>query len=199
MGTPATNTRVDAVVIGSSTGGPNALEEVLSGLPAAWPVPVFIVQHMPVSFIPLLVTRLAARCRLPVMVATHDQIVEPGVVLVAPGDYHLAVERRGGPVRAVLNQAPTENAVRPAADVLFRSAAAVYGASTLAVVLTGMGYDGLKGCRTLRAQGARILVQDKASSVVWGMPGAVFEAGLADRVLPLAHIGQEIVRAVTTR
>lgn len=186
----------DVVVIGSSTGGPNALETVLSALPAGFPAPVLVVQHMPTNFITLLAQRLATRCALPVRVATDGEIVEPGRILIAPGGVHLAVERRGGPVRARLTDSPPENACRPAADVLFRSAAAVYGAATLAVVLTGMGYDGLRGCQMLRPLGARILVQDEATSVVWGMPGAVATAGLADRTLPVSAIAGEIVRNV---
>ncbi len=193
---PTPDSRISAVVIGASTGGPNALEAVLAGLPAGWPVPVLVVQHMPAHFIPMLVQRLGAKCRLPVVEAKHDQIVVPGVVSVAPGGRHLSVERRGGPVRITLSDGPPENACRPAADVLFRSAAVVYGAGTLAVVLTGMGYDGLKGCEALRAVGARVVVQDEATSVVWGMPGAVAHAGLACRELPLPPIAPDIVRAV---
>lgn len=194
MATP--DTRIDVVVIGASTGGPNALEVVLAGIPAPWPVPVLVVQHMPVHFIPMLVQRLSQRCRLPVTVAKHDQIVLPGTIAVAPGGQHLSIERRGGPVRMVLNEDPPENACRPAADVLFRASADVYGAGTLAVVLTGMGYDGLKGCKALHGLGARIIVQDEATSVVWGMPGAVSQAGLASRELPLPQIAPEIVRQV---
>ena len=123
-------------------------------------------------------------------------MLRPGHAWIAPGDYHLTVVRDGPQVRVLLNQDPPENSCRPAADVLFRSVARTFGPSALAVVLTGMGQDGLRGCEAIREAGGQVLAQDEATSVVWGMPGFVARAGLADRVLPLALIGPEIVRRV---
>ena len=193
---PASTHAPGIVAVGSSTGGPNALAEVLRELPADLQVPVVVVQHMPPVFTKLLAERLAARCSLPVAEAGHGTPLGPGRVWIAPGDHHLLVERKAGGVRLALSQAPPENSCRPAVDVLFRSAAAVYGARVLAVVLTGMGKDGLRGCEQVRAAGGRVLAQDEATSVVWGMPGFVARAGLAEQVLPLGRIGRQIVRTV---
>jgi two-component system, chemotaxis family, protein-glutamate methylesterase/glutaminase len=119
--------------------------------------------------------------------------LQPGEIWIAQGDHHMTVQRDGVSVRLLTNQDPPENSCRPAADVLFRSVAATYGAEALAVVLTGMGYDGLEGTRVMVANGARAIAQDEASSVVWGMPGAVSRAGLAEKTLPLEQIAGEIV------
>jgi two-component system chemotaxis response regulator CheB len=187
---------VEIVAIGASTGGPNALADLFAHIPRDCPAPIVIVQHMPPMFTRLLAERLAARYGVVAEEAVAGRIVEPGRVWVAAGDYHLSLVRDGGRVRLQLHQGPPENSCRPAVDVLFRSVAQIYGAQTLAVVLTGMGQDGLRGCETLRETGAAIVVQDEPTSVVWGMPGAVARAGLADAVLPLAEIGPEIVRRV---
>jgi len=191
-------TRIEAVVIASSTGGPNALAGILPTIPSGFSVPVLIVQHMPPAFTRFLAQRLTGLCPLPVEEAVEGEVVTPGVIRVAPGDHHLAVARERGTVRLQINQDPAENSCRPSADVLFRSAAQVYSNQVLAVVLTGMGQDGLRGCQVLADQGASIMVQDEATSVVWGMPGFVAKAGLADSVLPLSQIGDAIVRRVTT-
>lgn len=188
--------RVDVVVIGVSTGGPNALAVVLPHLPRTLPVPVLIVQHMPPVFTRLLAERLASKSQLRVAEATAGQPVEPGLALIAPGDFHLTIERSRASVVAALNQESPENSCRPAVDVLFRSAARVFGPHVLAVVLTGMGQDGLRGCEAVREAGGQAIAQDEASSVVWGMPGFVARAGLADRVLPLDQVGAEITRRV---
>jgi two-component system chemotaxis response regulator CheB len=190
---------IAAVLIAVSTGGPNALAEVVPALPAGLPVPVLIVQHMPPVFTRQLAERLAARSRLPVREAAHGEPVEAGIVYIAPGDHHLAVRREAGAVRCALTRDPPENSVRPAADVLLRSAAAVWGGDVLVVVLTGMGQDGLAGAIALHARGAAVLAQDEASSVVWGMPGAVAKAGIADRLLPLPAIAGEIAARVAGR
>ncbi len=193
---------VEAVVIGISTGGPNALAEVLPGLRADLPVPVLIVQHMPPVFTKLLAERLSAKCKLPVTEATLGEPVLPGRVYIAPGDFHMVVERSpalatAGPRRQVgLTQAPPENSCRPAVDVLFRSAAAVYGPATLAVVLTGMGSDGLHGCEAVRRAGGTVLAQDEATSTVWGMPGFVARAGLAEQLVPLGDVAATVARRV---
>jgi two-component system chemotaxis response regulator CheB len=188
--------RVEAVVIASSTGGPNALAELFHALPRDLPVPVLLVQHMPPMFTRLLAERLTAQSGLPVEEGRSGGPIRPGHAWVAPGDYHMTAVRAGTHVAVMTNQDPPENSCRPAADVLFRSAARAYGAGTLAVVLTGMGQDGLRGCQVIKEAGGQILAQDETTSVVWGMPGFVAKAGLADKVLPLGEIGPELVRRV---
>lgn len=183
------------VVIGVSTGGPDALARLVPTLPADFPVPVLIAQHMPPIFTSMLAARLSSKSALPVRECLAGEWLKPGSILIAPGDFHMIVQADAGGVRVQTHQGPRENFCRPSVDVLFRSVAAVYGMRTLGVILTGMGQDGLLGCETLRAQGARIYAQDEATSVVWGMPGFVARAGLADKVLPLQQIGAEIVNA----
>lgn len=188
---------VQIVVIGVSTGGPDALARVLPSLPAQFPVPLLIAQHMPAIFTAMLAARLASKSALPVRECTSGEPLQPGCAILAPGDFHMTLHQSDGVSRLVTHQGPRENFCRPSVDVLFRSVAAVYGGRTLAVILTGMGQDGLKGCEALRTRGARIYVQDEASSVVWGMPGFVAKAGLADKILPLDRIAEEITRATT--
>jgi two-component system chemotaxis response regulator CheB len=187
------------VVLGTSTGGPNALAQVFSRLPADLPVPVLIVQHMPPMFTRLLAERLSAEYLVPVQEGVSGTMVQPGRAWIAPGDHHMIVVRDGGQVRLLVHQDPPENSCRPAVDVLLRSVATTYGPDSLTVIMTGMGQDGLRGCQAIREVGGQIVVQDEATSVVWGMPGYVARAGLADRVLPLALIGDEIVRRVRSR
>ncbi len=186
-----------ALAIGVSTGGPAALDILLPALPQGFRLPVLIVQHMPELFTKLFAERLSGRCRLPVHEAVEGEPVLPGTVYIAKGDWHLevlAAAHIGSPATLRVAQGPQENHCRPAVDVLFRSMAAVYGPGVLAVVLTGMGSDGLKGCRAVRERGGSVLAQDQATSAVWGMPGAVAQAGLAHKVLPLDAIAGEIVR-----
>lgn len=192
-------TPVRVIAIGVSTGGPDALARLLPALPASLPVPVVIAQHMPAIFTTMLAARLSARCPLAVRECTPGEELKPGCAFLAPGDFHMVLSNESGTVRLRTNRQPKENFCRPSVDVLFRSVAGVFGDKALAVVLTGMGQDGLKGCAMLNQQGARILVQDEASSVVWGMPGFVARAGLADRILPLEQIGAEIVRVTTQK
>jgi two-component system chemotaxis response regulator CheB len=187
------------VVLGVSTGGPAALDEVLPALPNYFPLPVLVVQHMPELFTKLLAERLNGRCKLTVREAAEGATVVPGTISIARGNWHMEVRasaNTSAPPMLHLTQGPMENHCRPAVDVLFRSAASVYGGAVLAVVLTGMGSDGLAGCRLLRAQGATVLAQDQPTSAVWGMPGAVTNAGLAHRVLPLRAVAPEILRIV---
>jgi two-component system chemotaxis response regulator CheB len=187
------------VAIGVSTGGPAALDVLLPMLPASFPLPVLVVQHMPELFTRLLAERLNSRCNLRVCEAAEGDPVSAGTIYIARGNWHmetLLATRPGMPSALHLNQSPFENHCRPAADVLFRSAAKVYTSGVLAVVLTGMGSDGLNGCRIIREQGGTVLAQDAASSTVWGMPGAVAGAGLANKVLPLDAIAPEIFRIV---
>jgi len=186
--------RPKVLVIGVSTGGPTALGAILPELPAGFPLPVLVVQHMPPLFTRLLADRLNTACRLPVEEASQDALVGKGKILIAPGDYHLRVASNGGIARVCLDQSPPQNSCRPAVDALFTSIGEVYGGAAIAVILTGMGQDGLRGVGILKARGASVLAQDEASSVVWGMPGAVVNAGLADCVLPLDQVVPEILR-----
>jgi two-component system, chemotaxis family, protein-glutamate methylesterase/glutaminase len=188
---------VDIVAIGVSTGGPNALAVLLPMLPPTLPVPVVLVQHMPPMFTKLLAERLHAQSSLRVMEAAGGECLAPGCVYIAPGNFHMIVERRATGVVTALNQLPPENSCRPAVDPLFRSVSRAYGGRTLAVVLTGMGQDGLRGAEDIRSVGGQVIVQDEASSVVWGMPGFVAKAGLAEQVLPLVDIAAEITRRCT--
>jgi two-component system chemotaxis response regulator CheB len=183
------------LVIGSSTGGPEALARVLPMLPASLPVPVLLVQHMPPVFTRQFAQRLDRLSPLRVVEATDGSPLVPGTVHLAPGDHHLVVRvTNGRGEQTGLNQAPPENFCRPAVDPLFRSVVTAYDGAVLAVVLTGMGSDGRNGAAEIRAAGGTVLVQDQATSVVWGMPGAVAQAGLADEILPLDRIPEAITR-----
>jgi two-component system chemotaxis response regulator CheB len=188
--------RVEIVAIGASTGGPNALADVFCRLPADLSVPIVIVQHMPPVFTRLLAERMSAEFPIRVQEGSSGALLQPGHAWIAPGDYHMIVVRDGAKVRLMLHQDPPENSCRPAADVLLRSVAKSFGANSLTVILTGMGQDGLRGCEAIREAGGQILAQDEATSVVWGMPGHVTRSGLADRVVPLSLIADEIVRRV---
>ena len=196
---PAPQTRIDVVAIGASTGGPNALTELIPGFAADFPVPIVIVQHMPALFTRLLAERLNTLSPLEVQEGKAGQKLQRGQVWVAPGDHHMTVARKGTDFVLGINHDPAENSCRPAVDVLFRSVAQTYGANVLAVVLTGMGTDGTRGSAVIREAGGAVIVQDEASSVVWGMPGSVVAANLADRIYPLAGIGPEVVRRVFMR
>ncbi len=193
---PPAGEGVDILVIGVSTGGPNALAHLLPLLPADLPVPVLIVQHMPPMFTRLLAERLDQTCQIRVREGTPGGVVEPGTAWIAPGDYHMVLRRLGPSVTVALHQGPPENSCRPAVDPLFRSAVEVYQNRVLGVVLTGMGQDGLRGAEQIVHAGGQVLAQDEASSVVWGMPGYVANAGLADLVLPLDAMAGEIVRRI---
>ncbi len=195
-GTNVGRGRIDVVAIATSTGGPNALVELFASLPADFPVPVVVVQHMPPMFTRLLATRLSDGSAVKTEEGRADGALRPGHAWIAPGDFHMTVARNGTQVKIVVNQEPPENSCRPAADVLFRSVARVFGSASLAVVLTGMGQDGLRGSEAIHEAGGQVIVQDEATSVVWGMPGFVARAGLADRVMPLSLIAPEIVRRV---
>jgi two-component system chemotaxis response regulator CheB len=179
------------LVIGVSTGGPAALEALLPRIPASFALPILIVQHMPRLFTGLLAERLNSLCSLRVREASTDTRAEPGVIDIAPGDWHLEILRD---LRLRLNQDPPENFCRPSVDVLFRTAAQICGGRVLGVILTGMGSDGLQGSRAIRAAGGTVLAQDAPTSVVWGMPGAVAHAGLANKILALDAIPPEILR-----
>jgi two-component system, chemotaxis family, protein-glutamate methylesterase/glutaminase len=188
--------RIEILAIGTSTGGPNALAEVIPRLPKDFPIPIVIVQHMPPLFTRLLAERLNNQSKLQVGEAETGRPVEAGQVWIARGDYHMTIARKGAGIVLNLNQEPPENSCRPAVDVLFRSVAQTYGPNVLAVVMTGMGSDGARGAAHIHEAGGEILVQDEASSVVWGMPGAVVSAELAAKVCPLSEISQEIIKRV---
>lgn len=196
---PRPSGRVDVVAIGSSTGGPDALAAVLAALPADLPVPVVVVQHMPPVFTRQFADRLNGKVPLRVSEAVAGDAVTAGRVLIAPGDHHLRF--RGSPTRSVtpvatLDQGTPENYCRPAVDVMFRSVVETWGGNVLAVVLTGMGSDGASGSAGVVAAGGSAIVQDEATSVVWGMPRAVVDVGVPAQVLPLDRIGPAIVERV---
>ncbi len=183
-------------VVGSSTGGPEALSRVLSSLTAPPPVPVLVVQHMPPVFTRQLASRLDRLGPAAVVEAAGEPLVA-GTVYVAPGDRHLEVRRTGSGFETVLTDAPPVNFCRPSVDVLFTSAVQAAGGELVATVLTGMGADGRVGCQAVVDAGGTVLVQDEPTSVVWGMPGAVAQAGLAHQVLPLPEIGAALERSFT--
>ncbi len=186
--------RPRVVVIGVSTGGPTALSAILPELPAGFPLPILVVQHMPPLFTRLLAERLNSLCKLPVREASQAEPIVPATIFIAPGDFHMKAAPKGNQVCICLDQSIPQNSCRPAVDALFASVAEVYAGEAIAVIMTGMGQDGLRGAQILKAGGASVLAQDEASSVVWGMPGAVATAGIADRVLPLDQIVPEILR-----
>jgi two-component system chemotaxis response regulator CheB len=188
---------IDIVAIGTSTGGPNALAELIPQFPGTFPVPIVIVQHMPPMFTRQLAERLNALTPLLVHEAQEGKKLAAGQIWIAPGDYHMNVARTASDVVLTMNQRPPEQGCRPAVDVLFRSVAAAFGAHVLAVVLTGMGTDGRVGAQAIREAGGEVIVQDEATSVIWGMPGSVVAAGQADRICPLPLIAPEVVRRVS--
>ena len=196
LATRKTKQKVEIVAVASSTGGPNALAVFVAALPKEFPLPVVLVQHMPPLFTQLLAERLDASCAVAVREGIDGTQIEPGTVYIAPGGHHMETVRDGTAIRLRLHDGPQENCCRPAADVLFRSVAQCFGAGVLGVVLTGMGQDGMLGAQAIHAAGGQVLAQDEATSVVWGMPRAVAEAGLAQAVLPLEELGQEVVRRV---
>ncbi|MFN2308657.1 MAG: chemotaxis response regulator protein-glutamate methylesterase [Gammaproteobacteria bacterium] len=184
------------VVIGSSTGGPVALQQVLLQLPADFPLPVLLIQHMPGSFTPAFAQRLNQQCPIRVKEAEDGESLQKATAYLAPGGRQLALVRRGVEVRLHVYDGAPELNYRPSIDLAFASAAEVFPGHVLSVVLTGMGADGREGARALKQGGSTVWAQDEASSVIYGMPAAVAEARLVDRVLPLDEIGRELVRGV---
>lgn len=183
-----------AVVIASSTGGPNALGVIASMLKAPIRIPIFIAQHMPALFTQSLADRLARTTGLPVVQAEHNQKVETNTIYIAPGDFHLRVKNKQGGVFCQLDQGPRVNSVRPAADLLFESCSQVYKHKLMGYILTGMGNDGVNGADAVRSRGGKVMIQDEASSVVWGMPGAAFERGSFDAIGSLEDCGRHLER-----
>lgn len=182
-----------ALVIGASTGGPQALSSLLSGLsPHLDNIPVLVVLHMPPDFTDVVSGQIERVTGRPTRAARNGEEIKPGQIYFAPGDCHMKVAKLGTNPILLLSNNPAENFCRPAVNVLFRSAAQVYGRNALAIVLTGMGSDGLDGARALVRAGATVIAQDQATSVVWGMPGAVVQEGLASAVLPLDKMATQI-------
>ncbi|WP_315969804.1 protein-glutamate methylesterase/protein-glutamine glutaminase [Mobilicoccus massiliensis] len=192
--------KVDVVAIGVSTGGPDALTNVISHLPGNIPVPIVVTQHMPPVFTQLFAQRLDGKSKLRVVEARQGEPLQPGKVVVAPGDYHMRFKRGADGVSVVLDQGPQENYCRPAVDPMFRSVAEVYGGNVLAVIMTGMGQDGHRGAEPILRAGGTLVVQDEATSVVWGMPGAAVAAGLPCDIIPLPQMAEAITsRAMAGR
>lgn len=189
--------KIQALAIASSTGGPQALAELLTSLRGRLNhVPVFITQHMPASFTGILAQNLARASGMECREAKNNEEVKPGTIYIAPGDYHMIAEygQKGNVIR--LNQEPPVNFCRPSADPMLYTLAAIYKEGLMAVVLTGMGSDGLHGAKVVVTVGGTVIAQDEASSVVWGMPKAVAEANLAKAVLPLNEMGHYIARSL---
>jgi len=191
-----TSRRPQVIAIAASTGGPTALSALLGALPADWPIPILVVQHMPALFTGPFADRLHDQTRLEVVEAREGQHVVGGTVYVAPGDRHLEVVVRGRRVVTRLHGGPKENGCRPAADVLFRSVAQAYGPGAVAVVLTGMGCDGLLGASAIGGLGGFVIAESEETAVVSSMPAAVAAAGIANQVLPLDRIGSTLLRRV---
>ena len=195
-GRPAATGRSRCWPSAASTGGPNALTEIFSGLPADFPVPILVVQHMPPMFTRLLAERLSAQSPIRVQEASSGCLLEPGEAWIAPGDHHMVVVAGRPPVPPPAASGPAGELVPAGGRRALALRRPGLRAGTLAVILTGMGQDGLRGCEALREAGGQVLAQDEATSVVWGMPGFVAQAGLADRVLPLSMIAGAIVERV---
>jgi len=189
-------TRCDLVVLGISTGGPQALRRVIPELPADFPVPIAMVLHMPVGYTEMYAQRLDALAMLDVREAREGDEVRPGCVLLAPAGKHLTFVRERGAVRAHLDDLPSDSQHRPSVDVLFRSAAETFGARVLGVVMTGMGSDGLLGAGYIKAQGGRIVTEAESSCVVYGMPRVVAEASLSDRSAALDEMAGAIMEMI---
>lgn len=191
-----TTSTIDAVVLGSSTGGPVALETVLSAIKTPLRVPLFVVQHMPPKFTEALADRLDRKTASRVVEGAHGMRAEPGTVYIAPGGRHMVINNRGAMPTVEIIDTPPVNSCRPSVDVMFESATKVYGAHLLGVMLTGMGADGAKAAANMAKLGSPFVAQDEATSIVWGMPGAVVDAGAASEVLPLDSIGPRIAEIV---
>lgn len=192
---PAGTERPEILAIGSSTGGPQALFDVLGEIrKGRFPLPILITQHMPATFTTILAEHIGRVSGWPTAEAQDGEEVVAGRIYVAPGDYHMTVRKDGTRKLIRLLQTPPENFCRPAVDPMLRSLVEVYGRRLLVLILTGMGQDGLKGSRVVVEAGGTVIAQDEATSVVWGMPGAVANAGLCSAVLPVSEIGSHIRR-----
>ena len=188
---PIAHSKPKILAVGSSTGGPQALFELFKGLSGKINVPIVVTQHMPPTFTTILAQHITRTTGIPAEEAQEGSALEPGKILIAPGDFHMILKERGDKVIATLD--PPVNYCRPAVDPMFESVVKIYGKKTLGVILTGMGYDGRNGSKTLVEAGGVIFAQDEESSVVWGMPGAVAEAGICSAVLPITQLAPRVL------
>jgi two-component system chemotaxis response regulator CheB len=193
---PRPRVRAEAVAIGTSTGGPSALQTIIPSLPKDLPSAILVVQHMPLGFTRSLAERLDARSPLRVREAEEGDAVVAGQVLIAPAGRHLKLRKRGGSVRVTLDEEPRGSLHRPSVDVLMASVARAYGARALGIVLTGMGADGVEGLRAIRGAGGHTLAESEETCIIYGMPKAAVEAGVVERSVPLARVADEILAAV---
>ena len=192
---PARIAHAQVVAIASSTGGPVALQQVLTALPADFPLPILLVQHMPASFTPAFANRLDQQCAISVKEAADGDVLRPGTAYLAPGGRQMTLQQRLGQVKVHIEDGDPALHYKPCADLTFGSVANVYGGKVQAVVLTGMGADGREGARALKKAGASVWAQDEATCVIYGMPQAVVEAGITDQVLGLSEIGPALTRS----
>lgn len=190
--------RPSVIAIGSSTGGPQALFNVIAGMGSGLPQPIVITQHMPPSFTTILAEHISRQCKVSCVEAQDGQKIMPGCYYVAPGDFHMLLERKGADIIVKLTKDPPENFCRPSVDPMFRSLIPIYGRNILAIILTGMGADGTKGGEHVVNAGGAVVAQDEATSVVWGMPGSAAMAGICSAVMPVGEIG-EFVRKTALR
>jgi len=188
--------RIDAVVIGTSTGGPVALRELIPKLPTSMGVPVFVVQHMPHGYTKSLAARIGEISQIPVREAANGMLVEPNQAFIAPGGLHMGIQQQRGKLVIQTSDAPPEHNCRPAVDYTLRSAVSIYGGGLLGVILTGMGRDGAEGCRLVKQRGGSVLAQHPDGCIVYGMPKVVVEEQLADRVVPIEKMASWIVRII---
>ncbi len=190
---PITHPKPKILVVGSSTGGPQALFELFKGLHGKIDVPIVVTQHMPPTFTTILAQHITRSSGIPAAEAADGDALEPGKILIAPGDYHMLLKKRDDKIVAKLNQDPPVNYCRPAVDPMMQSVVDIYGNKAFGVILTGMGYDGKKGAMALAEAGGTVYAQDEETSIVWGMPGAVAEAGICSAVLPLTQLAPKII------
>ena len=189
---PISISKIKAVLIGVSTGGPKALATILPPICEKIAAPIFIVQHMPPGFTLSLAQSLDSKCRHKAKEGRNNEPVRENHIYIAPGGSHMLLRRKGNQVNIMINEQPPENGTRPSADVLFRSAPIAYGSNTVAIILTGMGNDGTKGISTIKRAGGYIIAQDEETSVVWGMPGSAVSSGYVDVILPLNVIPDKL-------
>lgn len=184
------------IAIGTSTGGPRALQEIITKLPGSIPCGVLVVQHMPPGFTKSLAERLNSLSSVTVKEAEHNDVIRPGLVIIAPGDYHMLIEREGGKAVVKLNQQPPIGGHRPAVDPMMESVARIYGGKTIGVILTGMGHDGAKGMQAIKRQNGYTIAEDQSTAVVFGMPKSAIELGVIDKIAPITGITAEILKAL---
>lgn len=189
-------TAVKALLIGVSTGGPKALAEIMPDICEGIDLPILVVQHMPPTFTVSLAKSLDAKCRYTIVEAENDTPLQKQHAYIAPGGRHMVLQKVGNETRIMINDQAPEKGCRPSVDKLFRSAAEIFRQHAIGVILTGMGTDGTEGGRMMKEYGAPIIIQDEPSSVVWGMPGSAYSAGIADTVLPLRDIPQAIIQMI---